>query len=47
MASMPHARMLVIVLDAALEELIQLVGYLEVISDRLLIDLITVASYDV
>jgi hypothetical protein len=38
---------LVIVLDAAPEELIRLIGYLEVVSDKLLIDVITVASYDV
>jgi hypothetical protein len=38
---------LVIVLDAAPEELIRLIGYLEVVSYKLLIDLVTVASYDV
>ena len=38
---------LVIVLDAAPEELIRLIGYLEVVSDKLLIDVVTVASYDV
>jgi hypothetical protein len=38
---------LVIVLDAAPEELIRLVGYLTVVSDKLLIDLVTVTSYDV
>jgi hypothetical protein len=38
---------LVIVLDATPEELIRLVGYLEVVSNKLLIDLITVSSYDV
>jgi hypothetical protein len=38
---------LVLVLDAAPQELIQLVGYLGVVSEKLVIDLITVASYDV
>lgn len=38
---------LVLVLDQAPPELVRLVGYLEVIADRLLIDLITIAAYDV
>lgn len=38
---------IVIVLDEAPIELIRLVGYLEVIADKLLIDLVTVASYNV
>lgn len=37
----------VIVLDQAPDELVQLVGFLEAISDALVIDLITVAKYDV
>ena len=38
---------LVIVLDSAPEDLVHLVGYLEYVTDRLVIDLITVASYQV
>lgn len=38
---------LVIVLDEAPEDLVRLVGYLEHVTDRLVIDLVTVASYDV
>jgi hypothetical protein len=38
---------LVIVLDDIREELVQLVGYLEHIGDNLLIDLITVATYEI
>jgi hypothetical protein len=38
---------LVIVLDSAPTELVQLVGYLEYVTDRLVIDLVTVASYRV
>lgn len=38
---------LVLVLDDAPEELVRLVGYLEVVSDKLVIDLVTVAQYDV
>jgi hypothetical protein len=38
---------LVIVLDVAPEACIQFVGYLGVVSEKLLIDMITVASYDV
>ncbi len=38
---------LVIVLDAAPKELVRLAGYLESVADKLLIDLITVAAYDV
>jgi hypothetical protein len=38
---------LVIVLDDVREELLQLVGYLEHIGDNLLIDLITVATYEI
>jgi hypothetical protein len=38
---------LVIVLDSAPEELVHLVGYLESITNTLVIDLITVAAYDV
>ncbi len=38
---------LVVVLDAAPEELVRLVGYLENVTDRLLIDLVTVSAYDV
>lgn len=36
---------LVLVLDDAPDELVRLVGYLEAISDRVLIDLISIASY--
>lgn len=36
-----------IVLDAAPAELVRLVGYLEAVTDKLLIDLITVTAYDV
>lgn len=38
---------LVLVLDEAPEELVRLVGYLEVVSDKLVIDLVTVSQYDV
>ncbi|MCC6945208.1 MAG: hypothetical protein IT335_11565 [Thermomicrobiales bacterium] len=38
---------LVIVLDQAPPELVKLVGYLEAVSDGLVIDLITVSSYDI
>jgi hypothetical protein len=38
---------IVIVLDEAPEELVQLVGFLEAVSDALVIDLIIVARYDV
>lgn len=43
----PRPFRLVLVLDDAPEELVRLVGYLEVVSDKLVIDLITVAQYDV
>ena len=38
---------LVLVLDEAPEELVRLVGYLGVVADKLLIDLVTVAAYDI
>ena len=38
---------IVIVLDAAPDELVKLVGYLEAVTDKLLIDLVTVSAYDV
>src|SRR5512132_4484393 len=38
---------IVIVLDAAPAELVRLVGYLEAVTDKLLIDLVTVSAYDV
>lgn len=38
---------LIIVLDEAREELIQLTGYLQAVTDKLLIDLITVSAYEV
>ncbi len=38
---------LVLVLDAAPSELVRLVGYLQTITDKLLIDLITVSAYEV
>jgi hypothetical protein len=38
---------LVIVLDSAPAELVQVVGYLELISDKIDIDLVTVTAYDV
>lgn len=38
---------LVLVLDEAPEELVRLVGYLEAVADKLVIDLVTVSSYDV
>lgn len=38
---------LILVLDEAPEELIRLVGYLEAVSDKLLIDLITVSAYEI
>jgi hypothetical protein len=38
---------IVIVLDAAPAELVRLVGYLEAVTDKLLIDLVTVTAYDV
>jgi hypothetical protein len=45
-ASLAEGRFrLVIVLDEAPEELSRLVGYLEAVADKLLIDLVTVASY--
>ena len=37
----------VIVLDEAPEDLVNLVGYLEEVTDRLVIDLVTVAAYEV
>jgi hypothetical protein len=37
----------VIVLDAAPAELVRLVAYLEAVTDKLLIDLVTVSAYDV
>jgi hypothetical protein len=40
-------RVVVIVLDAAPAELEWLVGYLEAVTDKLLIDLVTVTAYDV
>jgi hypothetical protein len=46
--SLRHGRFrLVLVLDAAPPELVRLVGYLQAVSDKLLIDLITVAAYRV
>ena len=41
------AARLVLVLDAAPQELMRLAGYLEAVSERLVIDLITVSQYDV
>jgi len=38
---------LVIVLDSAPDELVQVVGYLQSITDKIDIDLVTVAAYDV
>lgn len=38
---------LVLVLDEAPEELVRLVGYLEAVTDNLVIDLITVSAYDI
>lgn len=38
---------IVLVLDEAPDELVQLVGYLEAVTDKLLIDLVTVSAYDV
>jgi hypothetical protein len=38
---------IVIVLDAAPAELVRLVGYLEAVTDKLLIDLVIVSAYDV
>jgi hypothetical protein len=38
---------LVIVLDSAPDELVQVVGYLQSVTDKIDIDLVTVASYDV
>ena len=38
---------LVLVLDEAQEELLRLVGYLEAVADKLVIDLVTVSAYDV
>jgi hypothetical protein len=35
------------VLDAAPVELVRLVGHLEAVTDKLLIDLVTVSAYDV
>lgn len=37
---------LVIVLDSASDELLQVIGYLELISDKIDIDLVTVTAYD-
>ena len=44
--SQGHFR-LVLVLDEAPEELVRLVGYLESVTDSLLIDLITMSAYDI
>jgi hypothetical protein len=38
---------LVLVLDSAPDELVRLVGYLETVSDKLVIDLVTVSAFDV
>jgi hypothetical protein len=38
---------LVIVLDSAPDELVQLVGYLQPVTDKIEIDLVTLAAYDV
>src|SRR6266571_178986 len=38
---------LVIVLDTAPDELVQVVGYLQSVTDKIDIDLVTVAAYDV
>lgn len=38
---------LVLVLDDAPPELVQLVGYLEAVADKLVIDLVTVTAYDI
>jgi hypothetical protein len=38
---------LVLVLDAAPQELVRLVGYLEAVADKLVIDLVTVASFEI
>jgi hypothetical protein len=38
---------LVIVLDSAPDELVQVVGYLELVADKIDIDLVTVIAYDV
>ena len=38
---------LVIVLDSAPDELVQVVGYLQSVTDKIDIDLVTVAVYDV
>jgi len=38
---------IVIVLDATPDELVRLVGYLEAVTDKLLIDLVTASAYDV
>jgi hypothetical protein len=38
---------LVLVLDEAPDELVQLVGYLESLTDRILIDLIAINSYEI
>ncbi len=38
---------LVLVLDSAPPELVRLVGYLQTVADKLVIDLITVAAYDI
>jgi hypothetical protein len=37
----------VIVVDSAPDELVQVVGYLELIADKIDIDLVTVTAYDV
>ncbi|CAA9578399.1 MAG: hypothetical protein AVDCRST_MAG19-3638 [uncultured Thermomicrobiales bacterium] len=47
-ASLAEGRFrLVLVLDEAPEELVRLVGYLESVAERLVIDLVTVAAYDI
>lgn len=47
-ASLAEGRFrLVLVLDEAPEELVRLVGYLGSVADKLLIDLVTVAAYDI
>lgn len=38
---------LVVVLDSAPDELVQIVGYLETITDRIIVDLVVVVPYDV
>lgn len=47
-ASLAEGRFrLVLVLDAAPSELVQLVGYLEMLTDKLVIDLVTVSQFEV